>query len=148
MNHPTIAKMLGLTMLSLTLWAGTPLVAQQQKPTNPQLPDPNSKAEQQPSAATPSGSQTPGQTSQSSSQASTEANGQGQISSQTQQIFIGRIVESKDQFVLKDSKSNTTYQLDRQDIAKQYGGKEVRVTGTLDTTDNIIRISTIEPLSN
>lgn len=149
MNHATISKITGLTtmLLALVLWAGIPLAAQQQKPANPQLPDPNSKSEQQPSATTPSGSQSTPSSSQSSSQASSETNGQGQISSQNQQTFIGRIAQSGDRFVLKDSKSNTTYRLDRQDIAKQYAGKEVRVTGTLDTSDNTIRVSTMEPLS-
>ncbi|HET7439740.1 MAG TPA: DUF5818 domain-containing protein [Terriglobales bacterium] len=156
MNRSTISKNIGLTaqvvglaaiLLALVLWAGLPLAAQQQKPANPQLPDPNSKSEQQPSATTPSGSQSTPGSSQGSGQYSSEANGQGQISSKNQQTFTGRVAHSGDRLVLNDSKSKTTYQLDRQDLAKQYEGKDVKVTGTLDTSDNTIRVSTIEPLS-
>ena len=80
-------------------------------------------------------------------QASPDANATGKASSQTQQSFNGKIVKSKDQLVLKDSTSNTTYKLDRQDLASQYENKDVKVTGTLDSSDNTIRVSTIEPTS-
>jgi hypothetical protein len=46
--------------------------------------------------------------------------------------------------VLKEKSSNNTYKLDRQDIAKQYKGKDVRVSGTLDSSDNTIRVAPIE----
>ena len=40
-----------------------------------------------------------------------------------------------------------TYKLDRQDLASQYENKDVKITGTLDSSDNTIRVSTIEPTS-
>ena len=139
-------RTIAIAMATLTLWAATAAVAQQQKPTNPQLPDPNSQGQQQP--ASPSTSSPATQSGQQGSQLSTQENGQGQISSQNQQIFIGRIVKGSDRLVLKDRASNTTYQLDRQDLAKHYDGKNVRVTGTLDKEDKTIHVSTIEPLSS
>jgi hypothetical protein len=48
--------------------------------------------------------------------------------------------------VLQDRSSNNTYKLDRQDIARQYEGKDVKVAGTLDSSDNTIRVSAIKPL--
>jgi Protein of unknown function (DUF5818) len=127
------------------LWTVIAAGAQQQKPPNPQLPDPNSQTQQQPGG--PSPSPPAAQSSQGGSQVGAQENGQGPISSQTEQTFMGRIVKSKDGFVLKARSSGTTYKLDRQDIAKQYEGKDVRVTGTLDRSDETIRVSAIEPLT-
>src|SRR5437868_4235155 len=128
-------------ILLAVVFLGIPLVAQQQKPPNPQLPDPNQT--QQP-AATPESSQG---APAPQNQASLDANATGKASSQTQQSFNGKIVKSKDQLVLKDSTSNMTYKLDRQDLASQYENKDVKITGTLDSSDNTIRVSTIEPTS-
>ena len=137
LKQTTFAGLL-LALISL----GIPLVAQQQKPSNPQLPDPNQTQQQLP-ASTQSSPTAPN----SQGQASPDANAPGKVSSQTQQSFNGKIVKGKDQLVLKDSTSNTTYKLDRQDLASQYENKDVKVTGTLDSSDNTIRVSTIEPTS-
>ena len=119
---------------------GIQSAAQQQKPANPQLPDPNSETQpQRPDSAQPA--------PKTQNEPASEAHAPGQVSSETKQTFSGRIVKSKDQFVLKDKSSNNTYKLDRQDIAKQYRGKDVKVSGTLDSANNTIRVSTIEPLS-
>jgi hypothetical protein len=59
--------------------------------------------------------------------------------------FTGKIVKSGEKFVLKDTASNTTYQLDDQDKAKEYAGKSVKVSGTLDASTSMIRVSNIEP---
>ena len=48
--------------------------------------------------------------------------------------------------MLKVRSSNNTYKLDRQDLAKQYNGRDLRVSGILDSSDNTIRVSRIEPL--
>jgi predicted lipid-binding transport protein (Tim44 family) len=137
LKQTTFAGLL-LALISLAI----PLFAQQQKPPNPQLPDPN-QTQQQPPASTQSSPTAPG----SQGEASPDANASGKVSSQTQQSFNGKIVKAKDQLVLKDSTSNATYKLDRQDLASQYENKDVRVTGTLDSSDNTIRVSTIEPTS-
>lgn len=59
------------------------------------------------------------------------------------QTFTGTIAKLGGKFVLKDSASKSTYALDDQDKAKQFVGKSVQVTGTLDAQSNTIRISSI-----
>ena len=136
-----IVKMCLFTVLVGLASLGIPSAAEQQKPGNPQLPDPNSVSQpQRPESAQPASPRT-------QNEPASEATAPGQVSSETKQTFSGRIVKSKDQFVLKDRSTNHTYKLDRQDIAKQYQGKDVKVAGTLDSSDNTIRVSTIEPLS-
>jgi|SRR5271167_3836665 len=61
------------------------------------------------------------------------------------QTFTGKIAKSGDKFVLKDNASKSTYVLDDQDKAKQFEGRAVQVTGTLDAQTNTIHISTIAP---
>ncbi len=58
--------------------------------------------------------------------------------------FNGRIFNDGDNFVLEDPGSKTPYQLDDQVKAKEYQGKNVRVTGTLDAKNNLIHVQTIE----
>ncbi|HVN78761.1 MAG TPA: DUF5818 domain-containing protein [Terriglobia bacterium] len=59
--------------------------------------------------------------------------------------FTGKIVKSGDMVVLVDTSSRTTYQLDDQDKAQPFVGKNVKVTGTLDVATNVIHITEIEP---
>ena len=143
LNSSLPAVLLGLICL------GAPVAAQHEKPANPQLPDPASTQQQPPANTQPGSESSPGSQNPQKSQGQTgeEANG-GNINSQTQRTFSGKIVKSKDEFLLKDTTSNTTYKLDRQDLAKQYRGKQVKVTGTLDSSDNTIRVAAIEPLSS
>jgi Protein of unknown function (DUF5818) len=69
---------------------------------------------------------------------------------QQAQTFMGRIAKSGGTLVLKggyanqDPNAKTTYKLDDQEKAKQYVGKNVKVTGTLDTSSNTIHVSAIE----
>jgi hypothetical protein len=137
------AKILKMRLFTVVLglaFLGIPSAAQQQKPANRQLPDPNSETQPpRPDSAQPASQKT-------KNEPASEAHAPGQVSSETKQTFSGRVVKSKDQFVLKDRSTNNTYKLDRQDIARQYEGKDVKVAGTLDSSDNTIRISTIEPL--
>jgi FlaG/FlaF family flagellin (archaellin) len=46
---------------------------------------------------------------------------------------------------LKDETSNVTYKLDDQDKAKDNEGKTVTINGSLDSSTNTIRISTLQP---
>lgn len=68
-------------------------------------------------------------------------------SEQQVQTFMGKITKSKGNFVLKDAAGNTAYQLDNPDQAKQYVGKNVKVTGTFDPASNMIHVSNIEAAS-
>jgi lipopolysaccharide export system protein LptA len=72
----------------------------------------------------------------------------GQSSAQSAQAqpqtFSGKIVKSKGGLALKDEATNTTYKLDNEDQAKQYAGKSVKVTGTMDPATNTIHVANIE----
>ncbi len=60
-------------------------------------------------------------------------------------VFTGKVMKSKGQYVLMDAATKATYALDDQEKAKAYNGKTVKVTGTLETASNTIRIANIEP---
>jgi len=62
------------------------------------------------------------------------------------QTFTGTIVKDGSRYVLKVS-SNSAYQLDDQDRAKQYEGKQVKIAGTLDANGNSLHNTSIELLS-
>ncbi len=74
-----------------------------------------------------------------------QPNGQQQQPGMAQQTFAGQISKAGDKLVLKDSASNMAYDLDDQDKAKSYEGKNVKVTGTLDAQSNTIHIQDIQP---
>jgi len=61
-----------------------------------------------------------------------------------EQGFSGKIVKSKDGVALKDATNHTTYKLDDDKRARQFVGKDVTVTGTLDQTTRTIHVSNIE----
>jgi hypothetical protein len=61
------------------------------------------------------------------------------------QNFAGKIVKDGEKYVLKAS--GASYQLDDQNNAKQYDGKNVRIVGTLDAGSNTIHIARIELIS-
>ena len=63
------------------------------------------------------------------------------------QKFQGTIVKSKDKYILQDETSGATYQLDNQDKAKEFAGRDVKVTGTLDPSTNTIQVSDIQAQS-
>jgi len=57
--------------------------------------------------------------------------------------FTGTIVKAGDVYVLKTS-DNMTYQLDDQSRAKDFEGKQVQVTGSLDSGNNTIKVQDIK----
>lgn len=59
------------------------------------------------------------------------------------QSFTGMIVKSGGMYVLQTAE-NVTYQLDDQERAKEYEGKQVQVTGSLDKSANMIKVSDIK----
>lgn len=63
------------------------------------------------------------------------------------QTFTGTIMKSGDQFLFSDDSSKMSYQLDDQKTASRFDGQKVRVTGTLDAANNLIRVQSIEPAS-
>jgi cytoskeletal protein RodZ len=62
---------------------------------------------------------------------------------QSQTSFSGTVVKADDKYVLKTD--TATYQLDDQEKAKQFEGKQVMVSGSLDQATGIIHITDIQP---
>jgi len=56
---------------------------------------------------------------------------------------MGMIMKSGGTYVLQTA-DNVTYQLDDQERAKQYEGKQVQVTGSLDKSANLIKVRDIK----
>ncbi len=123
MKSLTLLRLLGLVALLVSL-AGIPLYAQ---------------AGQQPGSQDPAAQP---QTAQPQTSMSQQAN-----QSQQAQTFMGKIDKSKGDLVLKDD-AGTTYKLDNADQAKEFVGKKVKVTGTLDASSNTIHVASIEPPSS
>ena len=71
----------------------------------------------------------------------------GDTATHEAQAFSGRIVKEKGELVLKDPVSKVSYKLDDPAKAKQYVGKQVKVTGKLNMNNNTIQVDDIEPLS-
>ena len=68
-----------------------------------------------------------------------------QVQERTTQTFEGKITKSDHKFVLKDNTTQASYQLDDQDKAKQYEGKSVKVTATMDPNTNTLHVVDITP---
>jgi hypothetical protein len=66
-------------------------------------------------------------------------------STQTQTSFSGTVVKVAKHYALKTDTG--TFQLDDQAKAKQFVGKQVNVSGTLDKSTSMIRVSDIQPAS-
>jgi hypothetical protein len=59
--------------------------------------------------------------------------------------FAGKIVKHGNLLVLSDAEGKTTYKLDDQQKAKEFVNKDVKVTGVLDDSTGMIRVTAIEP---
>ena len=90
--------------------------------------------------------QSPGSPPYTTPQPSAPAPGEAAPSNEMK-AFSGKIVKDGDKLVLKDSASKTVFQLDDQAKAKQFVGKEVNVTGSLDASTNTIHVENIQPAS-
>lgn len=62
------------------------------------------------------------------------------------QVFTGTIVKDEARYVLKAA-DGASYQLDDQEKAKRYEGKQVKIVGTIDAHGATLHISSIELLS-
>jgi cytoskeletal protein RodZ len=112
-----------------------PAAFAQQDPSS----QPNSSAPQTSQPSAPEASQP------SPSAPQTESTPPSAASSQTQSqtSFSGTVVKADDKYVLKTD--TATYQLDDQEKAKQFEGKQVMVSGSLDQATGIIHITDIQP---
>lgn len=70
----------------------------------------------------------------------------GDSGKSSQQTFTGTIMKDAGAYVLKVT-GNTVYQIENQDSAKDYEGKPVRVSGTLNADGHTLRIEKIELVS-
>jgi hypothetical protein len=120
------ASVLGTLALLLSLTLS--LSAQQNTPSQPS--DPTAQQPAQPSQGSSSQMPDARQTPDTSQQAAPS----------DKQTFTGTIVKSGEKYVLQDTASGTTYDLDHQDQVKQYEGKKVRVRGTLDASGKMIHL--------
>ena len=62
------------------------------------------------------------------------------------QTLSGTVIKLGDKYVLKTT-DKQTYELDDQDKAREYEGKQVKIIGSLDRTTNMIHITSIELIS-
>jgi cytoskeletal protein RodZ len=134
-----------ITFLGL-LGLGMNLAAQQTPATTP---DQSGASQQTPSSAPSTTPQTPSSTDQSGA-AQQAPSAQQPVDAQSQQSarsFSGKIAKTGDKLVLQDSASQTSYQLDDQDKAKQFEGQSVKVTGTMDPATNTLHVVDISPNS-
>jgi uncharacterized protein YdeI (BOF family) len=69
----------------------------------------------------------------------------GDVTTHEAKAFSGRIVKENGDFVLKDPVTTVSYKLDNQEKAKQWVGKQVKVTGKLNMDSNTIEVDGIEP---
>ena len=108
----------------------------QSQPADPTAQSPTAPAQTTPPTfPEPAPSASPDQkASPSSDPASTTPDGT--------RMFAGSIARQKSGFVLKAG--NNTYKLDNQSKAKEYKGKNVQVTGSLDKSTNTIHVEKIE----
>jgi Protein of unknown function (DUF5818) len=122
----------------LVLWSymQEPQQPEQDHPHQQPTPDPTPETQPAPNPA-------PGQPGTHHTSPSTP---ESQAQSPTAQTFTGTISKESDGYVLKVSDS-TSYKLDAQDQVQPYEGRRVQVTGTLDTSINLIHVDKVEPMS-
>lgn len=123
----SIVAMLGLVGLGMNLSA-------QQTPSSQSSQSSSSSSSTQ-TPSSPSDNSSMPQSSQTSTPSS----------QQSARSFEGKIQKSGDKLVLQDSASQTSYQLDDQDKAKQFEGKNVKVMGTVDSASNTLHVIDITP---
>ena len=105
----------------------------------PQQPQPVPPPDTQPS-------QQQSQPSEPKQQPDEQQHPQKETQESTAQRVTGSVVKVAGKYML-ETEDNVAYQLDDQDKAKQYEGKRVKVTGSLDRATGILRVSSIELLS-
>jgi hypothetical protein len=70
-----------------------------------------------------------------------------QQSKQEAKMFSGTIIKNGDNFILSDAANKLSYVLDDAEKARQYEGKKVKVTGTVDVASNTIHVQTIQEIA-
>lgn len=97
---------------------------------------------------TPATQDQPGSAAQQQTQPQTQPQTQQPVDAQSQQAarsFEGKITKAGDKLVLQEASTQSSYQLDDQDKAKQFEGQSVKVTATMDPTTNTLHVVDIAP---
>jgi len=133
-----------LTVVAILALAVTLLPAAFAQTSDQTSPSSSAPAASSP-AASPSAS--PAETSPAQASPSTSdqpSAGQGSTAGQSQEAesFTGTVVKSGDKYVLKTDSG--TYQIDDQNKAKQFEGKQVKVSGKLDKATGMLQVSDIQ----
>jgi hypothetical protein len=136
LGGPSVRKLLQdcLLVLALSKW----IIA---------LPPPRSQAQQpdqQAAPATPH--QNDAQPTQQPQQNEAHMPASGHSTTQPEKTFTGHIVMENGSVVLKDPVSRVSYKLSDPAKARQFEGKEVKVTGKLKANSSTIEMSHIEPV--
>jgi len=126
--HCSLAAAVSLLTLALTPLTHAQQADQDRAPATPQQTDPAAAQQQQ-----------------TNNEAQMPAS--GDTTTHEAQTFSGRIEKEKGEVVLKDPVTKVSYKLDNTAKAKQFMGKQVKVTGKLDMNSNTIQVDGIEPLS-
>lgn len=71
---------------------------------------------------------------------------QGNLETQEAKTFNGTIIKQNDLLMLQDPIAKVRYQLDNQDKARPFAGKQVKVTGKLELNTNLIHVNEIQPI--
>jgi len=147
-KHTQVFQLLtvGLLLLGMAV-LGSRLNAQQTSNSpvaaQPQAQEPQAQQPaQQPGQEYPAGQQ-PQQPQPSAGQQATPDAQTGQPHGL--QTFTGMIVKSGDKYVLQDSATGTTYDIDHQDEVGKHVGRKVQVTGTLDPSGKMIHLQPSQP---
>jgi hypothetical protein len=71
----------------------------------------------------------------------------GQEDQQKTQVFVGKVIKARDgrYALLTDEQAGKGVYLDDQEKAKQFEGKNVKVTGVLEIARNLVHVTDIEP---
>ncbi|MGH9498909.1 MAG: DUF5818 domain-containing protein [Terriglobales bacterium] len=128
----TLVVMVGI------LSTGTLLFAQQGSSDHGDAAQPQPGQTQQPPAQSPDQSSQPAPDSPAQTAPAQAPEAQSQPSDT--QSFAGTIVKAGDKYVLQDSDSGKTYDIDRQDLAREHEGKKVHIAGTLDPNGKLIHV--------
>lgn len=70
----------------------------------------------------------------------------GQQDQQKAQVFVGKIIKARDgrYALLTDERTGSGVYLDNQEKAKEFEGKNVKVTGVLEAAKNLVHVSDIQ----
>jgi glucan-binding YG repeat protein len=122
-----------LATLALAMAMSPAAFSQDNSSQSPSSPAPTQSSPSQDTTQTP-----PSQSPSTAAQDTTSP-------SQNQSPVTGTVVKAGDKYVLKTD--TMTYQLDDQDMAQKYEGREVKVNGTVDSTTSIIHVNDLTPVT-